>query len=146
MSPLLWQRNLSTQLDETRTLYAGKTQNEKHLAGREAALYKYAQHLKNEVLPEPGVRIFLLHDSVLRSYRRLKAQYYLLPHNLFNFDKFPRKSALQPGDYLLVLDEIEGLDFNAESSNLEWRGQHIPVERVDSISPGTLYLYRGADG
>jgi hypothetical protein len=143
---LLWQNNLSTQLDETRTLYAGKTQHEKHLAGREAMLYKYAQHIKQEVLPEPGVRIFLLHDSVLRSYRRLKAQYYLLPHNLFNFDKFPRKNALKPGDYLLVLDEIKGLDFNAETGQLEWRGQQIPVERVDSTPPGALYLYRGANG
>jgi hypothetical protein len=105
---LLWQKNLSTQLDETRYLFAGKTQHEKHLADREQALYQYARQLKDHVLPSPGVKIFLLHDSALRDYRRLKAQHYLLPHNVFNFGKLPRENSLQKGDYLLVLDNVGG--------------------------------------
>jgi hypothetical protein len=140
---LLWQKNLSTQLDETRYLFAGKTQHEKHLADREQALYRYARHLKDHVLPSPGVKIFLLHDSALRGYRRLKAQHYLLPHNVFNFGKLPRENSLQKGDYLLVLDKVGELVYAAESGQLQWHNKAINVELVDQQEMGSLYLYKG---
>jgi hypothetical protein len=127
---LLWQKNLSTQLDETRYLFAGKTQHEKHLADREQALYRYARHLKDHVLPSPGVKIFLLHDSALRGYRRLKAQHYLLPHNVFNFGKLPRENSLQKGDYLLVLDKVGELVYAAESGQLQWHDRLLSPSGV----------------
>ncbi|KZX58402.1 hypothetical protein A3709_02770 [Halioglobus sp. HI00S01] len=141
---LLWQKNLNTQLDETRYLFAGKTQHEKHLADREHELYSYGLHLKVNVLPTPGVRIFLLNKGPIRDYRRLRMQYYLLPHNVFNFGWYPRPDKLQDGDYLLVLDEVKGLRFNADHSELRWpKNKSIPVELVDEGEFAQLYRYRG---
>ena len=143
---LLWHHNLSRQLDETRTLFSRKTQHEKHLADREHVLYSYAQHLKKDVLPEPGVKIHLVHDSDLRGYRRLKMQYYLLPHNVFNFDRVPRAGALQPGDLILVLDTVPGLSYSAESGRLHWQSQSVPVTLLDDQAPGAVYRYGGDRG
>lgn len=136
---LLWQADLSRQLDETRYLFAGKTQHEKHLADLDPELYEYAEYLKNEVLPEPGPRIFLLHDSDQMTYTRLKAQFYLLPHNIFNYDRFPRKKATRAGDYILVLGSVNGLEFSPAASTLAWRDKSLPVTLVDSRPDGNLY-------
>ncbi|MFV8819725.1 hypothetical protein [Haliea sp. E17] len=137
---MLWQRNLSAQLEESEFLFGGKTQHEKHLAELDSDLYQYALHLK-EVLPEPGVKIYLLHNSPRRDYRRLKMQYYLLPHNIFNFGHLPIPAKLREGDYLLVLDQVPGLDYDEQSNVLRWNSRSIPVERIDDQSPGALYLY-----
>jgi len=136
---LLWQAHLSTQLEETKYLFAGKSQDEKHLADWSPELYKYAQYLKNEVLPEPGARIFLLHDSEKMTYSRLRIQYYLLPHNIFNYDRFPRKKATRPGDYILVLGTVNGLEFSPETNTLKWKDKSLLVKLVDSRSDGSLF-------
>jgi hypothetical protein len=136
---LLWQGNLSTQLEETKYLFAGKTQHEKHLADWNPDLYKYANHLKGTVLPEPGARIFLLHDSEQRTYTRLKLQYYLLPHNVFNYDRFPDKKASRVGDYILVLGAVDGLEFSPRRKALKWEGKSLRVKLVDSHTSGKLY-------
>ncbi len=141
---LLWQHNLSAQLAETRLVFGGKTQHEKHLAELDADLYQYAQYLKREVLPEPGVKIYLLHDSPRRDYRRLKMQFYLLPHNIYNFDAYPPRRHLQPGDYLLVLDAIPNLKYRKKSATLKWDKHAIAVEAIDHEGPGKLYRYTGA--
>jgi len=140
---MLWQSNLSKQLDETQYLFAGKTQSEKHLADWESDLYQYAQHLKKSVLPAPGVRIFLLNGEPHRTYKRLKLQYYLLPHNIFNFDQYPRPGSVQAEDYLITLGEIEGLKFNADTSRLAWSQHSLPVKRLDHGEHGSVYLYEG---
>jgi hypothetical protein len=136
---MVWQTNLSTQLKETQYLFAGKSQHEKHLANGNPELYQYASYLKSEVLPEPGTRIFLLHDSEQMTFTRLKAQYYLLPHNIFNYDRFPRKKATRVGDYILVLGAVEGLEFSPERKTLNWKGKSLPVKLVDSHSNGKLF-------
>ncbi|TDG11609.1 hypothetical protein E2F43_18010 [Seongchinamella unica] len=140
---LIWQNWLSTQLKDTRHLFAGKTMHEKLLVDWEGDLYQYAHHLKTSVLPEPGVRIFLLEPGPLRGYRRLKMQYFLLPHNIFNFGQFPRPESVLPGDYLLVLGEVDGLDFDSSHSALTWNGKTLPVERIDQHTLGSLYRYGG---
>ncbi len=140
---MLWQRNLSAQLAETRYVFAGKTQQEKHHSDLDGVLYDYAQRLKNEVLPEPGVKIFLLNDSPWRDYHRLKMQFYLLPHNIFNFGKFPRPESLQPGDYLLAMGDIPGLNYDASTATLNWRDQTLRVIEIDKQGLGSLYQYAG---
>jgi len=139
VSDQLWQANLSTQLEETKYLFAGKGQHEKHLADWSPELYEYAQYLKSEVLPEPGPRIFLLHDSEPMTYTRLKAQYYLLPHNVFNYDRFPRKKAARVGDYILVLGTVAGLEFSPDAKALRWQGRSLPVKLIDSRPDGSLF-------
>jgi hypothetical protein len=138
---LLWQSSLFRQLDETRHLFAGKTQQEKHLAGQNNDLYRYASYLKAEVLPAPGTRIFLLQDTAHRTYRRLRAQYYLLPHNIYNYDRFPRPEYSTPGDYILVLGKVPGLAY--ERGALRWAEQSLPAELVDLHSMGSVYRIGG---
>ncbi len=145
---MLWQSELNTQLNETKTLFAGKNQHEKHLAERDGSLYAYAKHLKDSVLPEPGAKILLLHDSEHRTYRRLKAQYYLLPHNVFNYDRVPRKGAVQTADYILALGKINGLTFSLESHTLNWKNPEgsndaVKVTLIDSQPLGKLYKIWG---
>ncbi len=138
---MLWQLNLSEQLDETRTLFAGKTPHEKHMAEEDSEFYEYAQHLKEDVLPAPGARIFLLNSAPLRSYRRLKAQYYLLPHNVYNFGKYPLPDSLKKGDYLLVLDRVPGLDYEPATGTLQWQNHSLPVILLDQEEMGSMFLY-----
>lgn len=123
---LLWQGELETQLNETTYLFAGKTQHEKHLAETDSELYSYAQHLKGEVLPKPCVRIFLLHNSRGHNYTRLRTQLHLLPHNIYNYGRRPQIKHTRPGDYILVLGTIPGLNFNPKRSILTW-GRHWPA-------------------
>jgi len=141
---LLWQTNLSSQLQETRELFQGKSQHQKHLADEDSELYRYAQYLKQAVLPAPGARIFLLHNAERRGYRRLKTQFYLLPHNIYNFGKVPRTSLLRSGDYILVLDEIEELSYLKDQGVLSWQGGSVPAELIDEQPLGALYRYAGA--
>lgn len=136
---LLWQTELSTQLQETKHLFAGKTQHEKHLADFDSELYSYARYLKHDVLPEPGARVFLLHDSRQMTYTRLKAQYYLLPHNTYNYDRFPRKKMIRKGDYILVLGQVEGLVYDPEKRVLRWHKKALRVKHLDSHHQGQLY-------
>jgi hypothetical protein len=138
---LLWQSSLFRQLDETRHLFAGKTQQEKHLAGQDNELYRYAAYLKAEVLPEPGTRIFLLYDTAHMTSTRLRAQYYLLPHNIYNYDRFPRPEYSAPGDYVLVLGEVQGLAY--ERGALRWAEQSLPAEPVDLHPMGSVYRIGG---
>lgn len=136
---LLWQANLSSQLEETRYLFTEKSQHEKHLADLNPELYQYAEYLKHEVLPAPGQRIFLLHDSEKMTYTRLKTQYYLLPHNIYNYDRFPRKKATRVGDYILVLGTVNGLEFSPDTNTLAWKGKSLTVKLVDSRADGSLF-------
>ncbi|WP_457676852.1 hypothetical protein [Thiolapillus sp.] len=134
-----WQMNLWVQLQDTRQLYAGKTQHEKHLLAEDADLYHYARHLKNDVLPGSPARIIILHRD-FRSYPRLKLQYYLLPHNSYNYDSFPQAAYLHGGDYILAMGTIPGLRFIPEQGRLQWTGgRSIRVTRLDESGPGTLY-------
>lgn len=140
---LLWQKRLSTQLEDTRYFFAGKTMHEKRLVDWESELYQYGRYLKMEVLPEPGVRIFLLERGPIRGFRRLKMQYFLLPHNVFNYGHYPRPESVQPGDYFMVLGEIDGLRYDEASSALIWQEQSITVERLDQHPLGSVYRYGG---
>jgi len=137
---ILWQGELDTQLKETKYLFAGKTQHEKHLAEPDSELYSYAQHLKDEVLPKPGARIFLLHNSRGHNYRRLRTQFHLLPHNIYNYGRHPQSKHTRPGDFILVLGKIPGLAFNPTLSVLKWgKNNTLNVNQIDKTPIGTLY-------
>ena len=104
-----------------------------------------AQNTFVEVLPEPGVKILLIHDTNNMTYTRLKAQYYLLPHNIYNYNRVPRKQSTRKADYILVLGEIKGLQFSTETNTLNWKNtaeeksKVIKVTLVESHPLGTLY-------
>jgi hypothetical protein len=147
---LLWQKELMSQLTLTRHQFAGKTVREKHLADIDGPIYRYITRLKDEVLPKTPSRILVLHDSQGHNYERLKAQYYLLPHQVFNFGRKPPQTGLHTIDYILLLGEVPGLEFDAQTSRLVWKHgkRWLRVEQVDSEPMGALFrvLPRGREG
>jgi len=138
----LWQSELSTQLQQTRQLFAGKTTPEKHLVDVDRDIYNYTRRLQEEVLPSTPSRIFMLHASTGHNFERLKTQYYLLPHNIYNFGSEPLPASLRPGDFILALGTIAGLKYNERKKRLLWRDNRLPVNIVDRSARGTLYRVR----
>lgn len=137
---LLWQSELTAQLAETKYLFSGKSAHEKHLADRDQRIYSYTKRLKEEVLPSSPARIFILHDSEGHNYDRLKAQYYLLPHNIYNYGRIPPAKAIGAGDFILVLGEVPGMSYQQETSLLTWgKGKSLSVKPLDSEPPGQLF-------
>jgi hypothetical protein len=136
----LWQVRLNTQLAETKFLFKGKSQQERHLEDVDSHIYSHANYLKKEVLPLAEQRIFLLHDSDGLNKERLKTQYYLLPLNIYNYGRFPRPKATRSGDYILALGRIPGLDYDKRRQLLLWGdNKTLNAERVDQHPRGTLY-------
>jgi hypothetical protein len=138
---LLWQNELMTQLTQTRDQFAGKTVHEKHLADRDSHIYRYIKRLKDELLPEASSRMVILHNSRGHIFDRLKAQYYLLPHNVYNFGRVPPKTGVDGIDYILVLGDIPNLEFRKDTDTLVWKHgkKTLPVELLDSDPVGRLY-------
>lgn len=138
---LLWQRELLAQLEVTKNRFQGKTMEQKHLADEDSAIYSYVQRLKRDVLPDDPVRIFIADDSRGHDYERLKAQYYLLPNNIYNFGSGASRPAIRRGDYLLVLAGNDDPAFVADESRLIWeRGRRVRAQEVDVDEMGRLYL------
>ena len=136
---LLWQRELTHQFAETRQLFSGKTMHEKHLADQDSEIYSYALRLKSEVLPEQPARIFILHKVIEHNYERLKTQYYLLPHNSYNYGRTPPLDAIRPGDFILVLGDIPGLRYQQALGQLAWgTAETLAVALVDEDKMGML--------
>lgn len=137
-----WQFELFRQLGDTQYLYAGKTTEEKKLSAEDGDLYAYIQHLKNNVLPATPARIFILHDSKGHNYWRLRAQYHLLPHNIYNYGRRPQPEYIRDGDWLLLLGDIEGLSYSQEAKTLHWnKHQQLSVELRDEHPLGKLLLF-----
>ena len=142
---LLWQHELDTQQAETRYLFSEKTMNERHLVDEDSDIYRYANRLKMSVLPQTASRLFILHDSVEHNYERLKTQFYLLPHNIYNYGRFPEKRFLSQGDFILVLGTIPGLKYNESSETLAWgKGQQLQARLLDSDERGMLFMVSSA--
>lgn len=142
---LLWQRELNTQQAETRYLFSGKTMHERHLADEDSDIYSYVKHLKTNVLPDTPSRIFILHDSVEHDYERLKSQYYLLPHNIYNYGRFPKVKNLVQGDFILVLGTMPGLSYSEGSQTLTWgKGQKLEARLLDRDERGLLLVIPSA--
>jgi len=136
---LLWQGELNSQLKETRYVFSGKTTQEKHLADSDSAIYSYARRLKEEVLPALPSRIFILHQDFGHNAQRLKTQYYLLPHNIYNFNRVPPATGVRAGDFILVLGKVPQLRFESKAGQLTWRHRTLPVSIVDEDRQGTLF-------
>jgi hypothetical protein len=141
----LWQARLNAQLTETKYLFQGKSQQDRHLADVDSDLYRYSQHLKNEVLPENTARIFLLHDNKgqRHNYRRLRTQFHLLPNNVYNYGRVPPHRHTRNGDYILLLGAIDKLSFDPAGSQLSWgESKYLDVELIDHHPVGDLYRIR----
>lgn len=136
----LWQFRLSQQLAETRLLFSGKSQHEKHLADTDSSIYLHAQQLKQHLFPIDNARVFILHDSDGHNYERLKTQYYLLPNNIYNEGQIPPVHAVRINDYILVLGKNPAISYTESSHRLTWNNTHfLKAERVNTGPDGDLY-------
>jgi len=141
---LLWQSELSAQLQDTKYLFSGNSTHEKHLVDVDQNIYSYANRLKEDVLPSSPSKIFILHNSQGHNFYRLKTQYYLLPHNIYNFNHWQPDQLIQPGDYILALGAVPGLFFDVSKGELRWQDNILTVAVVDQDPLGTLMRVRPA--
>lgn len=138
---LFWQSELNSQLMETKTTFGGKTTHEKHMVDADKHIYEYSQRLKKESLPTSNSRIFVLHNSQGLNYDRLKTQYYLLPHNIYNYGSLPPSRGVRPGDYILALGDLPDLRFLPDKNLLTWpANKQLDVNLVDDDPLGNLYV------
>ncbi len=139
----LWSYRLSGQVAETRSRFAGKSQQERQLADMDGALYRQATRLRSEFLPPSPARVLILSAATGHDYRRLRMQYHLLPHNIYNYGAYPLIQGLHPGTYILVLGEVDVLEFTAADRRLRWLGHRVEVERLDAANDAVLYRVTG---
>lgn len=135
----LWAWRLDSQLTETRTLFAGKSQQAKQLADMDGVLFRYALRLKETLLPTRPGTVFVLSERLGHDYQRLRIQYHLLPHSVYNYGRVPPTAMMREGDYIVVLGEVAGLVFVDTNDRLRWEGLSLPVTRLDVSSQGVLY-------
>lgn len=135
-----WQQDVWRQLTVTKDLFSGKSHQEQHMVSEDAALYAYAKQLRENVLPIEPVRMLILHTE-WRDLTRLRLMYYLLPHNIYNYNRYPDKKYLNDGDYILVIGAIPEVEYSVRDEVLRWRHGAVRVTRLDRGSIGTLYQY-----
>jgi hypothetical protein len=137
---LNWQNNLDLQVEVSKSQYQGKTDAEKHAASPDAYIHRYTTHLKENILPEPPARIFILDETFTRSYARIKTHYFLLPHRIYNYGSAPPKHGIFPGDYILVFKGGEFLQFDEKSGHLRWgENQSLPAALLDESFWASTY-------
>lgn len=140
----LWQRQLEAQVDASAAVFAGLSHSEKSAREPDAALQRYVERLRDR-LPAPGdTRIFVLHDSKGHHYWRLRLQFHLLPHDIFNFGRsLERADRMRAGDHLLLLGELGEIVFDPAADVLKDGEGRVPVARVDRHRFGALYRVEG---
>lgn len=137
---LLWQYELHAQVRDSRFRFADKSMQERHEADLDAWVYRYVMRLKSEFLPAQPARVIIIHDARKHHYDRLKAQYYLLPHNVYNFDSGLENGAYHAGDYILVMRGASNPVLDDTTQQLVWEdGLRVSVRVLDTEVRGALY-------
>jgi hypothetical protein len=111
-------------LRETHAAFAGKTLAERHAAMEHPAFFALVEAAASR-LPAGRERVFVTSDF---DYFRLRAGYYLYPHNVLAYD-WADPSALHPGDYLLMFAKSD-VKFDAAKGALEWSGGRFVPARA----------------
>jgi hypothetical protein len=140
----LWQTRLDWQLELTESRFGGLTQVEKHELEFDRDLQRFASRVAERIPAEPAHRVFLLHDSEGHNYWRLRLQYHLLPRNIHNFGRLLPVPHLEAGDFILVLDDIDGLRFDRGAGTLSDQRGSVPVDRLLLRPGGAVYRVRPA--
>ena len=136
---LLWQKNLADQLNRSQQIFAGKTQEEKHLADQDSYVYEFARTLKEQALPQDPARILMLYVNDGHQFERLRLQYYLLPHNIYNFNKLPAPGQEQQVDYVIIIGDKLPPDMRIKGRSLIQGRRELPMQLVKSGSLGHLF-------
>jgi hypothetical protein len=137
---IVWQAQLTRQVTETSSSFAGLTNTAKHKIAA-PLVYDYAQHLKEKVLPStPKERIFLVHNSKGHNYYRLRLQYFLLPANIYNFGRnIPDPNDVNPGDYIILLQDVSNARYIPSERKLQQGTRVLGAVEVDRHHLGKTY-------
>ena len=103
---LPWQWRLYEQAGVTRDRFAGVAAKAKPGLAEDAALWAFAEDVK-ALLPAAESRVFVASAS---DYGGMRLAYYLYPLNVFwrrGGPELPASSAVQPGDYIVVVPPSE---------------------------------------
>jgi len=87
--------------------------------------------------------ILLLHNSKGHNLARLKLQYYLLPHNIYNFNYLPPAEDSGRVDFVILLGNSPPETIEARGRRLYRDGNSIGVELVNTDDMG--YVFRVTD-
>jgi hypothetical protein len=104
----------------------------------DAELYGEIERLKSTVLPQEPVRVQIVKSGPANDYMRWKAQYYLLPHPVYNYGSQPIWEKLQPGDWLWAMGETPDFSYD-DMIGLYNKGNRLSAIKMDKGSIGTLY-------
>jgi hypothetical protein len=138
-----WEMDLGRQLGKTARRFAGKTWTEKRLAAEDGPLFELALQVKAQ-MPSRPQRIFLVTPTLrerLDYYEQVRTSYHLLPHNVSTgWTQPPTAQQAHRGDYVLMLRDIEGVDYDSEAHTLRWgMRQVLSAQQVFSTPLGRLF-------
>lgn len=106
--------------------------------GVDAELYQELERVKRDILPREPVRIQIVRDGPANNYWRMKAQYYLLPHSVYNYGGPPAWARLQAGDWVMVMGKVTGLT-HTNASYLRSGPHQIPASLKSHSNLLSLY-------
>ena len=142
LNDFLWQLQLSTQVNETNLTYADRSMSNVIAVGSDIQLYTYATRLTRSFLPSEPSTIFILHKDTGHVFDRLRLQFHLLPHNIFNHGAFLPSAGGRINDYVLILGDIPHVRFDVVSGKvgqLSDGGTTLSAEIIYDEPIATLY-------
>lgn len=132
-----WQLNLLRQHAESAASFAGKSTEEKHLAGTDRELFALLRQVST-ALPPPPARVAVLssNDSL-----RFRSAFFLLPHSVNGvFAPEPQPGNLRAGDYVLLF-LYQKARYDRDAKTLTWLdGQSKAVDEVLYQNPDFVLL------
>jgi len=111
---LRWSAELTAKAAQTWQAFAGRTLDERHLAMEDSDLYRTVSLARSQ-LPGTPQRIFVGSDFDVF---RMRAAYYLYPHNVLPFGWYDAK-AMRPGDFVFLYQKAD-MRFDATNHALIW--------------------------
>lgn len=139
---LRWQWDLGRRLERTAASFAGKSEEDRRLAGLDGEFYRFLQEVRQR-LPKQPARLFIV-SADPAGFWAGRARYHLLPHNGYaGLGRLPSSDQAHVGDYVLILSPLKGVDYNAEQRRLEGGGVKLPVEVLHFAARGALFRVRG---
>jgi hypothetical protein len=135
-----WQWILLSNATEARATWAGTPSGAKDLGSHDSRLRQFAMDLKRDVLPPSPQRIFIVHDSEGHNIARLRLQYHLLPHNIYNFGKKPKRRFAREGDYIILFGAVPGVTYRPSETALRiGEGKSIPAQAVHRSTSASVF-------
>ena len=134
-----WQWELWERLRSSCAQFAAKDMHQRRLADLDGHLYAFISQLRQRLPPTPA-RLYIVSSDPSGFYAG-RARYHLLPHNAYPGFFLP--PAAPVGDYLLLLQPLPTVHYDAAQQLLYWEGGQLPVEALYSDRQGALFRVRG---